>query len=186
MLKKCVTCNEEKPIEVFYFRTDTGKRRNQCSFCYKKYDGSKLLKSKELAEDIKNGIKLCPKCNIKKPLSGFNKDNSTKHGYVVNCKSCKENYRQLNLEKISLQRITKVYNLSKEEYKNLITLQNNRCAICNKEHFENNKNKLFIDHDHKTGKVRGLLCHHCNVALGSFYDNIDILQNAINYLNTNN
>jgi hypothetical protein len=186
MLKKCITCNLEKPIELFYFRKDTGKRRSQCSSCYKKYDGSRLLKSKELAEDITNGIKLCPRCNIKKPLSDFNKDSSTTHGYVVSCKVCKEVYRKNNLEKINLQRINKIYNLSKLEYDNLIKSQNNKCAICNKEHLDNTKNKLFIDHNHTSGKVRGLLCHHCNVALGSFYDNIDFLKNAIVYLEKNN
>jgi len=71
--------------------------------------------------------------------------------------------------------------LSIEEYNNLFTLQNGECAICNKHQVEFKK-ALAIDHDHKTGKIRGLLCFKCNVMIGLAKDNIQILENAINYL----
>ena len=59
--------------------------------------------------------------------------------------------------------------------------QNNCCAICGKS--QNNENRRFaIDHCHKTGKIRGLLCYTCNNGLGSFKDNVIFLLNAINYL----
>lgn len=46
----------------------------------------------------------------------------------------------------------------------------------------NFKKSLSIDHNHQTGKVRGLLCHHCNVGLGHFKDNIELLNSALDYL----
>jgi len=59
-----------------------------------------------------------------------------------------------------------------------------KCAICKMEFIEINKSHL--DHDHNTGKIRGLLCFHCNTGLGYFKDNIDSLQNAILYITYNN
>jgi hypothetical protein len=63
------------------------------------------------------------------------------------------------------------------EYQRLIDKSGGRCAIC-----ENDEKDLVIDHDHKTGKVRGLLCRQCNSGLGMFGDSMDILKAAILYL----
>lgn len=78
------------------------------------------------------------------------------------------------------------YNLKWIDYQNLILKQNNLCYICNKPESRKRKDgnlyPLHIDHDHKTGKVRGLLCNKCNNGLGFFDDNINYLLNAIKYL----
>lgn len=72
------------------------------------------------------------------------------------------------------------YNLEPHEYNKLMEDSNNLCMICK----EPPKTKsLHIDHDHKTGKVRGLLCHGCNTAIGLMKEDTNILQKAINYLN---
>ncbi len=59
--------------------------------------------------------------------------------------------------------------------------QKNSCLICNRELDQS----ACVDHCHTTGKVRGLLCRQCNMALGLLKDNIDSLENAINYLKRN-
>ncbi len=64
----------------------------------------------------------------------------------------------------------------------MLQLQNNCCAICNKPAQETLKN-LYVDHNHKNGKIRGLLCQNCNSGLGHFKEDIVTLKNAINYLN---
>jgi hypothetical protein len=62
------------------------------------------------------------------------------------------------------------------------------CKICGKtvykapENSKDKQNQAVIDHDHKTGKLRGLLCHQCNVGIGNFKDDIDRMLNAILYL----
>jgi hypothetical protein len=66
----------------------------------------------------------------------------------------------------------KIYNL-------FIKKQNNKCAICGKPQF---KKRLSIDHNHKTDKIRGLLCNNCNILIGFAKDDIEILKEAINYL----
>lgn len=56
-----------------------------------------------------------------------------------------------------------------------------KCAICGSETSKSNRD-FALDHDHKTGKIRGVLCHQCNVGLGNFEDSLSFLQKAINYL----
>jgi 5-methylcytosine-specific restriction endonuclease McrA len=70
------------------------------------------------------------------------------------------------------------YGISVEEYENLLAKQNGKCAICGNLFVKT----PYVDHDHITGKVRGLLCHQCNSGLGYFKDNLELLNKAVNYL----
>ena len=72
--------------------------------------------------------------------------------------------------------IKRYYGLSPEEYNEIVKHQDGKCAICNL------TLKLSVDHNHTTGKVRGLLCSSCNTVLGHARDSIVILQRAILYL----
>jgi len=74
--------------------------------------------------------------------------------------------------------LRKMHNMSKEDFEYLFQNQNGKCAICN----SNLSSKICVDHNHKTGKVRGLLCNTCNMSLGGFEDNEDLLKKAIKYL----
>ncbi len=70
-----------------------------------------------------------------------------------------------------------------EDYNNLVLEQENKCGLCEKSRIELKKD-LLVDHCHKTGGVRKLLCHSCNNGLGMFKDDIQLLNKAIEYLNT--
>lgn len=70
------------------------------------------------------------------------------------------------------------YGLTPEHYEALLSAQGGRCAICGGRPTGN----LHVDHDHNTGKVRGLLCGRCNPALGAFQDSPRILLAAVRYL----
>lgn len=78
------------------------------------------------------------------------------------------------------------YNLSADDYNLLYEKQNGVCAICEKPEIAKNNvsvtRLLSIDHDHKTGKVRGLLCVKCNIVLGHVNDDIGLLKKLIEYL----
>lgn len=63
----------------------------------------------------------------------------------------------------------------------MLKQQNDCCKIC-KKHKSLFKTHLHVDHDHSTGKIRGLLCQKCNQGIGYFYESIASLQNAIKYL----
>lgn len=91
-------------------------------------------------------------------------------------------YYKENKTSIGYQFRLKKYGVETDDYDNLVKNQENRCAICKE---LPTIRKLAIDHDHIRGKIRGLLCHKCNVGLGLFEDNIAILKSAINYLNIN-
>lgn len=71
------------------------------------------------------------------------------------------------------------YSLSLEEFERLYLLQNGRCAICDQEEVGK---LLSVDHDHETGKVRGLLCCNCNRGLGIFKDDLTLLNKASDYI----
>lgn len=73
------------------------------------------------------------------------------------------------------------YGISLIDYNAQLRKQNGLCAICNSSPTE--KFSLAVDHDHETGSIRELLCINCNMALGGFKDDIQLLQKAIQYLN---
>ena len=80
-------------------------------------------------------------------------------------------------------RLKNLYGITIEDYNRLFVEQDGCCAICGRHQFEFER-ALAVDHDHKIGKVRGLLCHGCNMGLGAFYndDNTRILKEAIKYV----
>lgn len=79
------------------------------------------------------------------------------------------------------QRWLRYYGINAETYHHLLESQGNRCAICGTESCASGHH-MSVDHDHLTGKVRGLLCKACNMGLGKFHDSPDLLRNAIEYL----
>ena len=79
--------------------------------------------------------------------------------------------------------------MTSQQYLEKLITQNNCCAICNKPEHRLLKTgdikPLSVDHNHITGEVRDLLCNDCNSLLGFAKENVEILQNAINYLTRN-
>lgn len=112
------------------------------------------------------------------------------------CKECKTLFKPIapshlycsnTCSDIGHQRnwLRKNYKMSLEEYQKLFDSQKGLCKICGQVGFAiatNQRQMVVIDHCHTTGKVRGLLCHNCNRALGLFQDKISNLENAIQYL----
>ena len=82
--------------------------------------------------------------------------------------------------------LNRVYKLDIDTYEEMLKTQDGLCKICNTEGFlmkESHVLKLVVDHCHQTGRVRGLLCHNCNRALGLLKDDKDVISRAIDYLN---
>lgn len=114
--------------------------------------------------------KICSSCKNKLDISNFRK--SGKYFASVCNKCTVENYRERHL-------MTK-YGITLDYYDKLLEVQNYCCDIC--KNVNKSERRLCVDHNHTTGKVRGLLCDTCNTALGKFRDNVDLLNEAIKYL----
>lgn len=135
--------------------------------------------------------KFCPRCKTTKPTSDFGRNVSKSDGLSSYCSKCVREYsaRWKNKNRDQTRRTDKYcqaklkYGLSKDQYDGLIQKQGSKCAIClcELDPFDGTTN-THIDHCHESGKVRGILCRACNVALGGFRDNIDALRRAISYL----
>lgn len=137
--------------------------------------------------------KICPCCNITKEDHDFYK------GYK-HCKLCQrtkyKQWLQKNPEKYKKYqeqqkskckkdiRIRKrwTYGLKEEEFDKLYAQQTGKCVGCRLEF----KDDINVDHNHQTGKIRGLLCSNCNSGLGMFKDDYKLLQKAIEYLKEHN
>jgi hypothetical protein len=90
-------------------------------------------------------------------------------------------WRKNNKDKARDSKMQREFGISLKDYNTMFDKQGGRCAICGKLQSDL-KVSLHIDHDHSTGKVRGLLCHMCNFAIGHALDDIEILASAIKYL----
>jgi hypothetical protein len=138
-------------------------------------------------------LRICSKCGDKKYVSKWYrpKEKNKKKKWV--CSRCRDkkyiikkekrhqNFKPGTREYRRDNFLMFMYGISLMDYNALVLSQNNRCKICGK-HRDEQKNDLHVDHNHVTNEIRGLLCQDCNMALGYVHDNIDILLNAIRYL----
>lgn len=93
--------------------------------------------------------------------------------------------REQNKKLNALKRMLKNrYGIAYETYTQMYENQKGRCGICKSHLSLGGYSGLYVDHNHITGKVRGLLCPCCNSALGKFKESETIMQNAIDYLNS--
>ena len=130
-------------------------------------------------------MKLCNICKTIKPFSEFPKRNGPRgDGYQYTCRLCntseKRKWYEKNKNKSRDTKYKKKFGISLDEVTNILTLQNNKCDIC-KVPIEMGP-KTHLDHDHKTGQVRGFLCQKCNHGLGLFNDSQEFLKSALLYL----
>lgn len=134
-------------------------------------------------------MKLCTKCNLTKSIDAFHLDTRSKDGLQTRCKLCRCSYTAKWQQDKKKENPTAYYKRRKSNnyrskygidlgtIETMLHTQNNKCLICSVD-----LNPYVVDHCHTTGKVRGLLCSHCNIGLGNFMDNPTFLKNAIKYL----
>ena len=179
-MKKCTKCGIEKSEDCFTKCNSTKDGlQTSCKECKKLYYSQsreyRLAYSrnyrKEHPEVHRRGSKKYRENNLEKVRESGRK-------YMQRIRKENPERVHINDRRLSLK---KNYNISIEEYENILQSQNGVCAICGKP--ETNKRGYFcVDHCHKSNKVRGLLCNKCNVALGLIDDDIEILKSMIKYV----
>ncbi|KKM25050.1 hypothetical protein LCGC14_1598870 [marine sediment metagenome] len=116
-------------------------------------------------------LKLCCTCKKEKPIDEFNKNKNTKDGYAFRCRLCrKEKEQSLTVGQKQRKRAWHLrtnYGMTIEEYSRMFEAQQGCCVICGLHQSELDMS-LVVDHDHETGRIRGLLCRNCNCRLGHY------------------
>lgn len=161
---------------------------------------------------IIGNTKYCTKCKEYLDFSHFSKKRTGVNGLNSVCRLCnkkridiyykEENNKIKEKDRVRNNRVTEngltsarerkikvQYNISGEEYAQMIKDQSNLCAICNKPETAGSRyggiRALAIDHHHESGRVRGLLCNKCNSAIGLLYEDTELFRKAIEYLTKN-
>ena len=190
-VKTCSGCGSEKPLSEFgrHARRRDGIR-DVCKECCRVKQSDLTCESCGLIwQSANRGQKphLCPGCEVRlswcsrcsrpKPLGEFSPHPQARTGRHSRCRACvaevaRTDYREVR-RKNALKR---QYGLTPAEYDGLLASQGGRCALCDR------ASTLVIDHDHESGRVRGLLCYGCNTGLGKFRDSVPMLMRAADYL----
>lgn len=180
--KHCIKCNTTKSIEDFtkYTKAKDG-RYHCCKICRYGHEPHKKENVKE---------KKCCDCGEIKKVSNYAWRTKEHLHKTSRCKDCENKLRSLrgysekHKECKRRDSYKEKYGITISDYNRMFKEQNGVCKICstppNSEKYK--LKHLHVDHCHTTGKVRGLLCSHCNKGLGLFKDNVEVLKQAINYL----
>lgn len=133
------------------------------------------------------GEQRCYCCGETKQLAEFCGDRSRPNGRCSRCKVCNRSrvkaYAKSPRGRARHRRyqLARAYGITVNQYAAMVREQGGKCAICGDE-----PKQFHVDHDHKTNEIRGLLCGNCNVGIGHFRDNPDLMTAAIKYLRRGN
>ena len=149
----------------------------RCSTCKIEKNSSEFHNSRKLSESKSVRCKICANSATKK----------TYHKHLEKSRNKARNYRNFNPEAGRNAKFKSKYGITLDIYREMLVVQNSLCAICHLPETEKDGKAgriklLSVDHSHKTGKVRGLLCASCNKGLGLFEDSEQMLRSAAAYL----
>lgn len=167
--KYCAECRRIVADTSEQMEYERGRRRNLANIAAKLERGERVKKRRT---DVPEGHKWCARCQSFRPLSSFPKRSGDRtHG--VYCIPCQRGYNRERWVRVN-------FGITWDEYESLLADQNFRCAICGG---KPRKHALAVDHDHRTGEIRGLLCSRCNHRLlGAANDDPARLRKAADYL----
>lgn len=128
----------------------------------------------------------CNRCDKFLTENMFGSDKSRVSGKSIYCKKCRarlaKESRKIKPNVGRNHSRFKRYGITKEQYYSMLEAQGGACSICGAKEPGAGHPELYIDHDHSTGNVRGLLCRDCNLMLGYSKDSIDNLSKGIDYI----
>jgi len=187
-VRMCRDCGVIKPLTDFHVSPKRKDGRGSyCKPCFN--ERSKKSYAKQLLEregrQVREGVRVpdghryCPDCDAIKPLEEFPRSRAGRGGYGGYCKPCHNARGRASIERRGGTReyhLRRRYGIGQAEFDELLWRQFGVCAICGA------ADPQHVDHDHRTGEVRGILCFNCNGGLGQFRDDQGYLASAIEYL----
>lgn len=147
-------------------------QRKKCSSCKKELTTLDFTKDKSRKSGLKYICKLCASSFAK----SWNDNNKKRRSITY------KEWTKHNKEHRAAYRVLKKYGLSSELWIEMKKSQDYCCAICGIHESKMGKRGLVVDHNHKTGTIRALLCNPCNMAIGQMKENIETFKNAVKYL----
>ncbi|MFB7657644.1 MULTISPECIES: endonuclease VII domain-containing protein [unclassified Streptomyces] len=175
-VRKCSRCQESKPRTAFASNKSTRDGLQaycrECSAEY--YRQRQAAKGRAVREKVPvpPGHKHCRGCGEVKPHSEWHRKTSAPDGLASRCKACKAATDPAG-------HLRRKYGLTEAERDEMVASQAGVCVICLK------APAVQVDHCHKTGRVRGVLCFNCNSGLGLLRDDPDVMNRAADYLEGN-
>lgn len=183
--KPCAICKTVKPLEEFpRNRRKHDGRHYYCTPCVREKYGVPARERKRKVARPTEGELQCGDCGQTKSVSEFywRSDAGRFQSYCKTCKSRRDKtYRDADPLAHRDRVMRRKYGIGLAEFDAMVAAQGGGCAIC-KATVNPDANSLAVDHCHKTGKVRGILCGRCNKALGLFNDDPNLLKRAVMYL----
>ena len=177
---QCNACNGVFPTSCFHkASTITRGYQYKCKTCVSLNDKSPTPEVKERKlKRLKEWVADNPEKRAEQKKRHYLKNNDR-----IDQKT--KDWYNNNKERYYGNSIKRKYGVTLSEYNALRAKQNYRCAICG-DHENDVGKKMYVDHNHDTGKIRKLLCTRCNVGIGMMRDNPEILENAAKYIRENN
>jgi Recombination endonuclease VII len=186
--KICLDCGEDKPLAEFsYSPKGVNSRSSYCKICMRARSKASYRKRRAAANKhvrearlLPEGQRWCPDCGAGKSFADFPKNRADPSGLGNYCKPCHNARGRESRERLygggREYHLRRRYGIGQEEVDRMIAEQDGQCAGCGR------MNPEHVDHDHATGKVRGLLCFNCNQALGNVRDDPAVLIRLVTYL----
>jgi hypothetical protein len=183
--RECTGCGVFRLWDEFA-KSKRGAHKHQarCKDCFRAYVPGRKKKKEYLITD--EGRE-CSECGQFKLWANFHKRRDLSTGYASACKQCRKKRTRRDMENGSIRNreLRRKYGIGLAEYEALVKKQGDACAICETTDKGIARGKIrywSVDHDHKTGEVRALLCQKCNAMLGLANDDIEVLKKMILYL----
>lgn len=197
MTKRCRDCGQDKPLEEFWRNTSSPDgRATYCIPCFKvrnraaserraAREGRLIREQSNRPKDIPDDQRYCPSCQHVLPIEDFVRNRRMKSGIGSYCRPCQ---RMKVAESVKRRHGTtrhyhlkRRYGLGADEVLAMLEAQGSLCLICRR---QMSVEMAHVDHDHVTGRVRGILCFGCNGGMGQFADDPQVLVRAARYLLT--
>lgn len=194
LLSPCPQCGSHQTWSLGFYRRRDGEviRTRSCKECGHRFkraeDGGRIKRQdtcRARAAMLKE--KECKRCGRILPIDAYRFRSNSEAYRRPWCKECEADYSH----KFVLRNALRQFGLTQEQYEQMLIRQEGRCAICRTDnpfgpgdqYMKKRKRRIFsLDHCHSTGRVRGLLCSRCNLAIGMFGDDKSVLGAAIAYI----